>query len=254
MVERGEHERVARAYRRYARSDRKRRAWARDNPGNVATRAELVDAVLELAAVPLGRAGPVLDAGCGTGWLLRALAERGVAPRRLHGVDLLEERLSDAEVPAGVTLRTADVRALPFANRHFDLVLLFAVLSSLVNREAVLRALGEAVRVAAAGGLVVCWEPRVPTPGNRRTRLVRMAEFRAGLGGQVETRPITIWPPLARRLGARANRVYPRLGTLPGTRSHRLVWRRIPDLGALRAHRRVYGDADLPDQGLHGSH
>src|SRR5262249_16832774 len=49
-------DRLGRAYDRYRRSGRKRRAWAADNPGNVAIRQELLERLLD-------RAGPQLRSG-----------------------------------------------------------------------------------------------------------------------------------------------------------------------------------------------
>src|SRR6185503_1527002 len=82
-------ERVSRAYAGYARSGRRRRAWAAGNPGNAAIRAELLQACWELIGPDMARGGELLDAGCGTGFWLGSLAESGVPPERLHGIDVL---------------------------------------------------------------------------------------------------------------------------------------------------------------------
>jgi hypothetical protein len=79
-------------------------------------------------------------------------------------------------------------------------------------------ALLEARRVLAPGGAVAVWEPRWPTL-NRHTRLVRIAELRDALGGDLEVRTITLAPPLARRAG----RLYGSLARVAPLRSHRLV-------------------------------
>ncbi|MCP9488887.1 MAG: methyltransferase domain-containing protein [Solirubrobacteraceae bacterium MAG38_C4-C5] len=120
------------------------------------------------------------------------------------------------------------MRALPFEDARFDLVLLLTVLSSLRGAWDVARALGEAARVTAPGGTVVVWEPRMPTR-NRATRLVRVDDVATVLGPGVSSRPITLLPPLARRLGRATPRLYPALARLPPLRSHRLMeWRRPP--------------------------
>lgn len=76
----------------------------------------------------------------------------------------------------------------------------------------------EALRVLAPGGAVAIWEPRWPTP-NRHTRLVRLAELRSALAGELTVHAITLAPPLARRAG----RLYRPLARLSALRSHRLV-------------------------------
>jgi ubiquinone/menaquinone biosynthesis C-methylase UbiE len=182
-----------------------------------------------IVPVALAGGGPVLDAGCGTGWWLARLAAAGAAPGRLTGVDLLPERAAAAAARTpGATVHTADVRALPFDDARFELVLLLTVLSSLRDASDVRRALTEAARVTAPGGRVVIWEPRVPTL-NRATRLIRQRDVTAVIGPGVKSRSITLLPPLARRLGRATPRLYPALARVPSLRSHRLMeWRRPP--------------------------
>src|SRR5215218_7804247 len=90
-----EEHRVGRAYDSYARSGRKQRKWAAGNPGNVAIRAELTMKLMGAIGDRLAT-GSVLDVGCGTGWWLRTLAECGVGPECLSGVEVLERRVRAA--------------------------------------------------------------------------------------------------------------------------------------------------------------
>jgi SAM-dependent methyltransferase len=217
-----ESDRLEAVYGRYAASRRRRRGWSASNPGNVAIRRELLEAVVELGTVPLSGQGSVLDVGCGSGWLLAELAAGGVEPARLHGVDLLEGRVEAAarRLP-GATIERADARALPFPDRRFELVLLFTALSSMASEEAVARALAEAARVVSASGLVLCYEPWVANPFNRSTRLVATSALTASLGPPLASRRLTGLPPLARRLGRATPRLYPLLTSVAST--HRLT-------------------------------
>lgn len=142
----------------------------------------------------------------------------------MHGVDLLEPRVAAARaaVPAA-DVRLADVRRLPFEAATFDAVFLFTVLSSLPSAAAVREALAETRRVLAPGGAIVVWEPRVPTPGNRATRLVGARELRAAAGPPAAEVTLTLLPPLARRLGAATPGLYGRLSRLRPLRTHRLA-------------------------------
>jgi SAM-dependent methyltransferase len=212
--------RLRRIYRGYAEDPRKRRKWAADNPGNEAIRAELLAAVEELTEDRLG--GEVLDVGCGGGWLLEALSRGGVEPSRLHGVEALAERAAAASrrVP-GAQVQVADARRLPYESDRFELVTLIVVVSSMRDHCAVAAALREARRIASPTGVVLCYEPRLANPLNRATRLISRRELERGLGPITAQRLLTGLPPLARRLGPAAPRLYPLLSRLAPT--HRLT-------------------------------
>lgn len=223
--------RVARAYRRYARSPGKQRAWSAENPGNQAIRAELVATALTLAGPDLAAARQVLDIGCGTGWWLEWLADATGISAALHGLELLPERAAAARarVPhATVSVGTAC--ALPYESSAFDVVTLFAVLSSIASPGGPEQALREARRVVVPGGPVLIWEPRLPNPLNRNTVLINKGKLRQALGmSRLEARTTTVLPALARRLGSHTDRIYPLLRSIAPLRTHRLVCARWPD-------------------------
>ena len=221
-----EEQRLSNVYERYRHSLRRARSWSATNPGNLLIRDEVTAAVLERAG-DLTR-GRILDIGCGSGWWLRSFAGSGIAPERLHGADLLVPRLAVARrtLPAA-DLRHADARKLPWPAEWFRLVTLFLVLSSQVSKESQLASLREALRVLEPGGDLIVWEPRVANPANRATRLVRRSTFREALGRDVVIHPVTVLPPLARRLG-NYPAVYRRFARAGLLSTHRLVQVRKP--------------------------
>jgi ubiquinone/menaquinone biosynthesis C-methylase UbiE len=168
--------------------------------------------------------GAILDAGCGTGWSLRALAEAGVSPERLHGIDIQAERTTAARraVP-GARIEVGDARRLPFPDGSFTVVLQLTLLSSLGSRRAIREALGDGMRVLAPGGLLLVYEPRVPNPLNRNTLLVRRSDLDAAGTAPREQVSLTLVPALARRLGSRTEARYERLARFPFLRTHRLI-------------------------------
>jgi SAM-dependent methyltransferase len=216
-------------YSRYARSGGKQRAWAADNPGNAAIRAELLELVLELAAPQIEGTSRILDAGCGTGWWLRELVDAGVRPERLSGIDIQPERVAAAgrAVP-GAEVEVGDARRLTFPDESFSVVLQLTFLSSLGSHRALREALGEGMRVLEPGGVLLVYEPRVPNPLNRHTLLVRNSDLDAAGLSPREQSSLTLVPALARRLGRRTPALYPRLARLPLLRTHRLVSYRSP--------------------------
>jgi SAM-dependent methyltransferase len=103
--------------------------------------------------------GPVLDLGCGSGALTETLARR-LGPEAVAAV---EPSPSFAEacrrtVP-GADVRVGKAESLPFADRTFAAVLSQLVFSFIPDAP---RALGEAVRVSRAGGVVAAcmWHAR----------------------------------------------------------------------------------------------
>jgi malonyl-CoA O-methyltransferase len=91
-----------------------------------------------------------VDLGCGTGYGLVKLSERG--PVTLTGLDLAPGMLRIAEEAAPeAELVQGDIEALPFAGNSFDLTLS----SSAIQWCDLIQALSEIVRVTRPGGRVV---------------------------------------------------------------------------------------------------
>jgi predicted TPR repeat methyltransferase len=109
-------------------------------------------------------AGSVLDVGCGTGLVGRALRARGFAGE-LIGLDISEASLGIARQHGGYDLlEQADLqRPLPIEDDSVDAVVSVGVMTYLPDVEAVWR---EFARVARPEGIVVAtqredlWEPR----------------------------------------------------------------------------------------------
>lgn len=100
----------------------------------------------------------VLDAGCGTGANLRALAE-AFAPSYLGGFDLSEEALEHARIKAPrAALHRADVRSPVLRERELDLVLSLDVIY-IAGAEACLPGLATLVEALAPSGLFVLEVP-----------------------------------------------------------------------------------------------
>jgi ubiquinone/menaquinone biosynthesis C-methylase UbiE len=188
---------------------------------------ELRRHLLRVAAHPMDGDGPVLDAGCGGGAWMRELAAEGVAPARLHGVDLIQSRVDAARrsLP-DADVRLADARRLPYDDGAFGLVLMLTMLSSMPGRDAARAATLEALRVLEPGGLLVVYEPvrRGPFGAGRLT--IAPEDLRGWCGERAALRsvtPLTVAPPLARPLGRISPRSYALLARAPILLTHRLT-------------------------------
>jgi ubiquinone/menaquinone biosynthesis C-methylase UbiE len=112
-----------------------------------------------LVGAMAGRPGAVLDAGCGSGGLIRKLAPRH-ADWTWTGVDSSALACALArERTGGRAVLEASVTALPFAAEHFDAVVSADVLYHLDDDAAALR---ETARVLRPGGQLVANVPACP--------------------------------------------------------------------------------------------
>jgi ubiquinone/menaquinone biosynthesis C-methylase UbiE len=127
-----------------------------------------------------------LDAGCGDGRYLAALA--GELPARQAGVDISERILETARQQTSAELRQSNLESLPFEDGAFDLVLCTQVIEHVLDGPAAVR---ELARVLRPGGALV-----ISTDNERnlvtrvlnapRAALVRLLHLR-GRRGMVES-------------------------------------------------------------------
>lgn len=104
----------------------------------------------------------VLDVGCGSGAVTRAIARRVAPGGRVVGIDpspaflAIAKRYGD-EAGLGTTIewRTADCRRLPFDDGSFDVVLAATVLAHVPGAE---EALAEMARVTRRGGRLAVFD------------------------------------------------------------------------------------------------
>jgi ubiquinone/menaquinone biosynthesis C-methylase UbiE len=99
----------------------------------------------------------LLDAGCGTGHLLRAVLDQVTATQRVVGVDQAKAGIAQLEriVPTAEAI-VGDVFDLPFEAKSFDVVLCTEVLEHVRSPQLLL---AELVRVCRRGGRLVLTVP-----------------------------------------------------------------------------------------------
>lgn len=116
--------------------------------------SQLARGVEELGVRPDER---ILDVGCGTGNLTRALLERLSPEGRITAIDIAPRMIRAARRKirdARVDFRVADARKLPLPDSSFDRVICFSVWPHIDDREV---AAAEMVRVLKPGGTLHIW-------------------------------------------------------------------------------------------------
>jgi malonyl-CoA O-methyltransferase len=141
------------------------RLWAPVYEGETAV--SFVDDRLVAALTPALAGRRLLDAGCGTGRRLRQVVDAAL----VAGADLTWEMLACGRGGDGAApglLAAADVRALPFAARAFDVVWCRLVVGHLPSLAAVY---AELARVCRPGGTVIVtdFHPEAARAGHTRS-------------------------------------------------------------------------------------
>jgi ubiquinone/menaquinone biosynthesis C-methylase UbiE len=222
-------DRLRKTYRSYREEGVADRRWSQENPGNRAMLRERREAIRSLLAernlLPLaGRR--ILDVGCGSGGELAHLISLGAEARHLHGVDLLPERIEAArEAHPELTFSCGNAESIDYPDGTFDLVMLFTVLSSILDPAMANNLCAEAKRLLKPGGALLCYDFRFGNPYNPNVRGVTRRELiRLFPGFSMQARSLTLLPPLTRRLGRWTEALYPILARVPFLRTHNLIF------------------------------
>lgn len=134
--------------------------------------------------------------GCGTGGWLRMLLEWGALPKRLHGVDLLEDRIAYGRSlsPPELDLKVDNACGLSFADGSVDLCTASTIFSSILDFEMRLSLAQEMTRVARRDSWIMIYDFVVSSPGNQDTIGIGKNEIlrlfpRIGAGGDQKIDP-----------------------------------------------------------------
>jgi len=142
----------------------------------------------------------VLDIGCGTGNVLREFIRYGAIPENLHGIDLLRDRIDTAmQISPNIHFTCGDAEQLPYENNFFDMVILFTVLTSILDDGMKKAVASESLRVIKQTGVVLYYDYLYDNPKNRDVRGVKKREIEHLFeGAHIELARVTLAPPIAR--------------------------------------------------------
>lgn len=143
----------------------------------------------------------ILEMGCGGGGVLTESLGFGASPENLFGVDLLFDRLVHAHhILSGSGFANADGQFLPFSSKTFDLVLQYTAISFILDPEIRRNIYADMLRVLKPSGIILSYDFWL-NPTNPQTRGLGLTELRASFPDcQLDSKRITLAPPLARRL------------------------------------------------------
>jgi ubiquinone/menaquinone biosynthesis C-methylase UbiE len=220
-------ERLVTVYREYREDSSFQAKWSLTNPGNRAMARErqgLLTRLLQMHSFfPLaGRR--ILDVGCGGGAVLASFKDLGASSENLYGVDLMPERIAQAQESfPDIHFQAGNAENLAFPSAYFDLVLLFVVFSSILDTRMARNVSREVSRVLKPGGAVVWYDFIYNNPQNPQVRGLRLSAIRDLFPDfHFLMRKTTLFPPLARRLGPLTSVLYPALAAIPCLRTHYL--------------------------------
>jgi SAM-dependent methyltransferase len=206
---------IRRAYAEYDADPERQRSWRPTDPLELFYRLGRLSAIGRLlrdADTQLDDV-EILDVGCGYGRSLVDLLVLGADTGRLHGIDVLPDRVDRLRrfFPTA-DVRVGDARDLPWPSGTFHLITQFTALSSIPTTEDRRLVIAEIRRVLRPGGLFLSWDliarfGESPTGLSRRTLAdlcaVPVTNARAtGLDPRLAGRLIRIAPYLARVLEA----------------------------------------------------
>ncbi len=166
----------------------------------------------------------ILEVGCGEGGVLSEWLGFGASHANTFGIDLLPQRLAHGHHrQPHLQLAAADGQTLPFPSRHFDIVLQFTALSSVLDGQIRLKMAHEMGRVLRHGGVILSYD-FVFNPTNQNTVGITHRELRRLFPQHALcVQRITLAPPLARLIAPRSPKLAQRLERIRLANSHLLT-------------------------------
>jgi len=142
----------------------------------------------------------ILDIGCGTGNVLREFMRYGASPENLYGIDLLQDRMDTAvTISPNIHFQCGNAEKLPYENNSFDIIILFTVLTSILDSRMKRAIASEALRTLKPQGIILYYDYLYDNPKNHDVKGVKKSEIKQLFeGSHIELKRITLAPPIAR--------------------------------------------------------
>ena len=200
-----ESDRINNVYEDYSSRRYFMNKWSSLNKGNKLINIEklnLIKSLLELHKINL-KNKKILDVGCAGGDTINFLKDLGGLEQDIYGIDIRENRLKHAmENLPKAKIYHMDARNIKFQDNKFDLVSAFTVFTSVVDINNRKKISNELVRVLKPGGIIIFYDFRYNNPFNKSVKGLRRKDIDILFPNMIKyIHLITLFPPLARRLG-----------------------------------------------------
>jgi radical SAM superfamily enzyme YgiQ (UPF0313 family) len=167
----------------------------------------------------------ILDVGCGSGAILGCFLRDGVPLGNLYGIDLLPDRINEAErVYPGLRLTCGNAVTLPYPDEFFDVVTQSTVFTSILDPRMKKSIASEMVRVLKQSGVIVWHDYKFNNPFNSDVRGIQRREI-MGLfpNCRLDFRSTSLNPFIGRPVARFSWRLCNALEKLPILRTHWIV-------------------------------
>jgi len=172
----------------------------------------------------------LLEVGCGTGGNLLEFLRLGFQPENLTGIELLEERVAQANkvLPVGV-IHGGDANRADIPLTSQDIVFQSVVFSSLLDNSFQAALAARMWDWVKPGGGVLWYDFIYNNPNNPDVQGVPVKRIRELFpSGTLNVRHVTLAPPIARRVCRIHPSMYSFFNLLPFLRTHVLCWIQKP--------------------------
>ena len=159
----------------------------------------------------------ILEIGCGTGYWLRQFVAWGARPENISGVDVLAERIKEAQhsCPAGMQLLVQNAADMSLPDGEFDLILQSTVFTSILDANIKQRVASEMLRVLSPNGMILWYDFCVDNPFNPDVRGVSKTEITQLFPDcRIELERLTLAPPLGRTIARMSQSMYKALSRI----------------------------------------